>query len=65
MDPPQEHGHLAFRALTFQLRHHVGQVGLQLCVGGHHQAEVVLGDPGERLRRVDAALVQNAVDAER
>ena len=49
---------------TFELSHHVGEVVLQLVVGGELQAHVVLGDPREALRGVDAPLVQDAVDAE-
>lgn len=48
---------------TFELGHHVGQVVLQLGIGGELQAHVVLGDSGERLWRVDSPLVQDAVDA--
>lgn len=51
------------RTLTLELRDHVGQVGLELGVCGEHEAEVVLGDPSERLWWVDAPLVQDAVDA--
>ena len=50
--------------VTFELRHHVVQVVLQLVVGGELEAHVVLGDSGERLGRIDASLVQDAVDAE-
>lgn len=48
---------------TFELRHHVGQVVLQLGVRGQLEAHVIVGDPGERLWRIDATLVQDAADA--
>lgn len=49
---------------TFELRYHVGQVALQLGVSSELKAHVILGDSGERLRRVDPSLVQDAVDTE-
>ena len=49
---------------TFELSHDLGEVVLELAVGGELQAHVVLGDPCEALRGVDAPLVQDAVDAE-
>lgn len=48
---------------TFELRHHVGQVVLQFGIGGQLKAHVIVGDSGERLWRIDAPLVQDAVDA--
>lgn len=51
--------------LTFELRDDVGQVVLQLAVGGQVKAHVVLRDSGEGLRRVNPSLVQDAVDPER
>lgn len=49
---------------TFELSHHIGQVGLQFGVSSELQAHVIVGDSGERLWRVNASLVQDAVDAE-
>lgn len=51
--------------LTFELGHNVGQVVLQFGVRGELQTHVVVTDSGEGLRRIDAPLVQDAVDAER
>lgn len=48
---------------TFELVHDAAQVALQLGVGGDEQREAVLLRAGEGLGRVDAALVQDAVDA--
>lgn len=49
---------------TFELRHHIGQVVLQFGVSGKLKAHVIMGDSGECLWRIDAPLVQDAVDAE-
>lgn len=48
---------------TFELRHHVGQVVLQFGVSGKLKAHVIVGDSCECLWRIDAPLVQDAVDA--
>lgn len=48
---------------TFELRHHVGQVVLQFGVSGKLKAHVIVGDSSECLWRIDAPLVQDAVDA--
>lgn len=48
---------------TFELRHHIGQVVLQFGISGELKAHVIVGDPGERLWRIDAPLVEDAVDA--
>lgn len=48
---------------TFELRHHIGQVVLQIGVCGLLKDHVIVGDPCESLRRIDASLIQDAVDA--
>lgn len=48
---------------TFELRHHIGQVVLQIGVCGLLKDHVVVGDPCESLWRIDASLIQDAVDA--
>jgi len=48
---------------TFELRDHIGQVGLQLGVSGELKAHVIVGDSGERLWRIDAPLVEDTVNA--
>lgn len=48
---------------TFELRNHVGQVVLQIGVCGLLKDHVIVGDPCERLWRIDASLIQDAVDA--
>lgn len=48
---------------TFELRYHVGQVVLQFGISGKLKAHVIVGDSAECLWRIDAALVQDAVDA--
>lgn len=50
------------RTPTFHLLHHVVEVVLQLGVGGDEEREPVLLDTGEGLGRVDAPLVEDAVD---
>lgn len=50
---------------TFELRHHVRQVVLQFGISGKLKAHVIVGDSGECLWRIDAPLVQDAVDAKR
>lgn len=50
---------------TFELRDDVGQVVLQLAVGGQLKAHVVLCDPGKGFCWINPSLVQDAVDPER
>ncbi len=45
------------------MRHHTGQVLLQFGVSGKLKAHIIVGDSSERLWRVDAPLVQDAVYA--
>lgn len=45
------------------MRHHVGQVVLQFGISAKLKAHVIVGDSGECLWRIDAPLVQDAVDA--
>ena len=52
------------RRPTFDLLHDVGEVAVDLVVLGDPQREVVLLRRPERLGRVDAALIQDRVDAE-
>lgn len=51
------------RRRTRQLVEHFAEIILQARVCGHEHAEAILVDLLERLRRVDATLVQDAVDA--
>jgi hypothetical protein len=46
--------------LTSELAQHRGEVCFEALVCGHEDTESVLGNRGERLGRIDAALVQNA-----
>lgn len=46
-----------------ELRHYVGQVVLQFGISGELKTHVIVGDSGERLWRINAPLVQDAVDA--
>lgn len=48
---------------TFELRYHIGQVILQCGISVELKAHVIVCDSGECLRRIDAPLVQDAVDA--
>lgn len=45
------------------MRHDVGEVVLQFGIGGKLKAHVIVGDSAECLWGIDAALVQDAVDA--
>ena len=49
---------------TFELSYNFSQVVIQVGVRGELQAHVILGDSTERLRGIDATLVQNTVDSE-
>ena len=57
-------GEQSLRRPTFDLLHDAAKVGVDLVVLGEPEREVVLLGGPERLGRVDAALVQDRVDAE-
>lgn len=50
-------------SITFELGHHITEVCLEFGVSGELQTHVIVGDPGKGLWRIDASLVQDAVDA--
>lgn len=48
---------------TLKLRHHVGQVVFQFGVSGELETHVIVSDSSKYLWRIDAPLVQDAIDA--